>query len=54
MSKITRTFAFSKNIRPTDYEQYIDPNELLNESFEKDKGDFEFYRKKKVSDIILI
>lgn len=37
---------------PEDYEKYINPDDLLNESFEKIKGEFEFYRQRKGEDII--
>lgn len=49
---IPRTFAFDKNIREDEYENFINPEDLLNESFERAKGDFEFYRKKKGRDIV--
>ena len=52
MSRIPRTFAFDKNIPQDEYDQYIDPEDLLNESFEKVKGDFEYYRKKRAVEII--
>lgn len=35
-----------------DFEKYINPDDLLNESFEKLKGEFEAYRRKRGKDII--
>ncbi|CAD8180320.1 unnamed protein product [Paramecium pentaurelia] len=50
--KIYKSFAFDQNIPQTDYEKYINPDDLLNESFEELKGEFKNYRTKKGKDII--
>ncbi|CAD8082831.1 unnamed protein product [Paramecium sonneborni] len=50
--KIYKSFAFDQNIPQTDYEKYINPDDLLNESFEELKGEFKNYRTKKGRDII--
>lgn len=42
--KIYKSFAFDQNIPQTDYEKYINPDDLLNESFEELKGEFKNYR----------
>ncbi|CAD8085259.1 unnamed protein product [Paramecium sonneborni] len=50
--KIYKSFAFDQNIPQSDYEKYINPDDLLNESFEELKGEFKNYRSKKGRDII--
>ncbi|CAD8189448.1 unnamed protein product [Paramecium octaurelia] len=50
--KIYKSFAFDQNIPQADYEKYINPDDLLNESYEELKGEFKHYRTKKGRDII--
>ena len=49
---IHKTFAFDSSVPQDQYEKYINPEDLLNESFEKVKGEFQAYRQKKGKDII--
>lgn len=50
--QIHKKFAFDASVPSIEYERYIDPDDLLNESFEKLKDDFEAYRRKRGKDII--